>query len=117
MRLRHGTKGRLWNGIVTGFSQGVRVGSECDAYVADGSLFVKNSAIYNNATNYNNAGIIETDGSYGNTTSGPTLSGFIGVDPAGAIDPSSIDMWFSSANFRGAVEAGNDWTAGWTLSL
>jgi hypothetical protein len=115
MRLRHGTKGKLWNGLVTGFSQGVRVGTECDAYVADGSLAVKNSAVFNNGTNYNNAGTIETDPT--NTTSGPALSGYVGTDATDAIDPTTLDSWFSSATFKGAVESGNDWTAGWTLGL
>lgn len=115
MRLRHGTKGRLWNGLVTGFTQGVRVGSECDAYVADGSLFVKNSAIFDNATNFNNAGAIETDPT--NSTSGPTLNGYIGTDMNGAVDPSAVDPWFTSVTYKGAVPASDDWTAGWTLGL
>jgi len=115
LRLRHGTKGKLWNGLVTGFSQGVRVGSECDAYVIDGSLFVKNSAVYTNVANYNNAGTIETDPT--NTTSGPSLSGYLGTDPAGAVDPYTVDSWFTSVTFKGAVETGNDWTAGWTIGL
>ncbi len=115
MRLRHGTKGKLWNGLVTGFTQGVRVGSECDAYVADGSLFVKNSAIYSNATNFNNAGTIETDPT--NSVAGPSLTGFVGTDAAGAVDPSTVDAWFSSVSYKGAVPASDDWTTGWTLSL
>lgn len=115
MRLRHGTKGKLWNGLVTGFTQGVRVGSECDAYVADGSLAVKNTSTYGNATNYNNAGSIETDPT--NSTSGPSLSGYVGTEASGAVDPTSIDSWFSSASYKGAVPSGNDWTAGWTLNL
>ena len=115
MRLRHGTKGKLWNGLVTGFTQGVRVGSECDAYVADGSLFVKNSAIYSNATNFNNAGTIETDPT--NSVAGPSLTGFVGTDAAGAVDPSTVDAWFSSVTYKGAVPASDDWTTGWTLSL
>jgi hypothetical protein len=115
MRLRHGTKGKLWNGLVTGFTQGIRVGSECDAYVADGSLAVKNSAIYSNTTNFNNGGAIETDPT--NSTSGPALSGFVGTEAAGATDPSTIDSWFTSVTYKGAVPAGDDWTAGWTLGL
>ena len=115
MRLRHGTKGKLWNGLVTGFTQGVRVGSECDAYVADGSLFVKNSAIYSNATNFNNAGTIETDPT--NSVAGPSLTGFVGIDAAGAVDPSTVDAWFSSVTYKGAVPASDNWTTGWTLSL
>ena len=117
IRLRHGTKGKLWNGLITGFAQGIRVGSECDAYVTDGSLFVKNSALWNNVTNYNNAGIIETDVAYGNTTTSASLTGYIGTETAGAVDPSAVDSWFSSVTFKGAVQASDDWTAGWTLSL
>ena len=115
MRLRHGTKGKLYNGIVTGFAQGIRVGSECDAYVTDGSLAVKNAAIFDNVTPFNNAGTIGTDPS--NSQSGISLSGFVGSDASGAIDPTSLSSWFSSANYKGAVENGNDWTAGWTVAL
>jgi hypothetical protein len=117
LRLRHGTKGKLWNGLITGFAQGIRVGTECDAYVADGSLFVKNSALWNNTTTFNNAGIIETDVTYGNTTTSASLNGFIGTETAGAVDPSAVDSWFSSVTFKGAVQASDDWTAGWTLAL
>jgi len=114
-RLRHGTKAQLWNGLITGFSDGIRVGSECDAYVVDGSLFVKNSALFNNVNNYNNAGSIATDPT--NATSGPSLSGYIGIQNADAFDPSTIDNWFSPVEFKGAVEPGNDWTANWTTAL
>lgn len=114
-RLRHGTKAQLWNGLITGFSDGIRVGSECDAYVADGSLFVKNSALFNNVNNYNNAGSIATDPT--NSNSGPTLSGYIGIQNADAFDPSTIDNWFSPVEYKGAVEPGNDWTANWTTAL
>lgn len=115
MRLRHGTKGKLWNTIVTGFSQGIRVGSECDAYVADGSLAVKNSAIYGNGMNFNNAGAIGTDPT--NSTSGPSMSGIVGTEVMDATDPTSLDGWFSPATYKGAVPAGNDWTSGWTVAL
>ncbi|MEZ4737802.1 MAG: hypothetical protein R2818_00180 [Flavobacteriales bacterium] len=115
MRLRHGTKGKLWNALVTGFSKGVRVGSECDAYVNDGTLFVKNSSVFNNGANWDNAGTIGTDPT--NSTSGPTLSGYVGTDSNGAVDPSAVDSWFNSVLYKGAVEAGNDWTANWTVGL
>lgn len=115
MRLRHGTKGMLWNALVTGFSKGVRVGSECDANVADASLFVKNSSVFDNAANWDNAGTIATDPTNG--TTGPALSGYIGTDTNGAIDPSSLDSWFNSVLYKGAVEASNDWTANWTVGL
>ncbi len=117
LRLRHGTKGKLWNGLITGFAQGIRVDSECDAYVTDGSLFVKNSALWSNTANYNNAGIIETDVNYGNTTTSASLNGYVGTETTGAVDPSAVDSWFSSVTFKGAVQASDDWTAGWTLGL
>jgi len=85
--------------------------------VADGSLFVKNSALWNNTTTFNNAGIIETDVTYGNTTTSASLDGFIGTETAGAVDPSAVDSWFSSVTFKGAVQASDDWTAGWTVAL
>lgn len=115
LRLRHGTKGKLWNGLITGFAQAIRVGSECDAYVIDGSLAVKNTDLFSNVTNFNNAGAIGTDPSI--SLSGPTLNGYIGTDASNAVDPSTVNAWFNSVNFRGAVEASNDWTAGWTVGL
>lgn len=115
LRLRHGTKGKLYNGIVTGFTQGIRVGSECDAWVADGSLSVKNTAIFNNATQFNNATAFENDAT--NSTGAVNLTGYLGVDASGAVDPSTIDSWFTSVNFRGAVDASDDWTTGWTIGL
>jgi hypothetical protein len=115
MRLRHGTKGKLYNGIVTGFIQGVRVGIECDAYVADGSLALKNSSVFGNTTAYNNAAAFESDAT--NSSSNIGLNGYVGSDAAGAVDPLTLDSWFSTAPFKGAVEAGNDWTSGWTIGL
>jgi hypothetical protein len=114
-RLRHGTQGKLWNGLITGFSKGVRIGTECDAHVADGTLFVKNSSVFDNGANWDNAGAIETDPT--NSTSGPALTGYVGTDANGATDPSAVDGWFSNATFKGAVESGNDWTANWTVGL
>ena len=115
IRLRHGTKGKLYNGIVTGFTQGLRVGSECNAHVADGSLSLKNSAIFNNTTGFNNAEAMENDPS--NSIATIALSGYVGSDANGALDPSGLNSWFSSASFKGAVESGNDWTVGWTREL
>ncbi len=114
-RLRHGTKGKLWNGLVTGFSKGIRVGTECDAFVADGTLFVKNSGVFGNGADWDNAGSIGSDPT--NTTSGPSLSGYLGTDTNGAVDPSIVDPWFSSVNYKGAVDPTNDWTVNWSVRL
>ena len=39
---------------------------------------------------------------------------YVGVVDGGA-DVASIDNFFSAAAYRGAVQADDDWTAGWTL--
>ena len=101
--------------MVTGFSKGIRVGTECDAFVADGTLFVKNSGVFGNGADRDNAGSIGSDPT--NTTSGPSLSGYLGTDTNGAVDPSIVDPWFSSVNYKGAVDPTNDWTVNWSVRL
>jgi len=33
-----------------------------------------------------------------------------------AVDPDTVDSWFDSTDYRGAVESSaNDWTEGWTF--
>ena len=41
------------------------------------------------------------------------LVGFRGIYNTNAIDPSTINSWFTSVNFVGAVNPSNDWTDGW----
>lgn len=119
IRLRHGTKGKLWNGIVTGFENGIKVGTECDPHVAAAELFVRNSVVYsNNAANYSNCGTFDPANETSNSSADPgVLNGYVGTQSAGAADPSTIDGWFTSVSFKGAVESGNDWTTGWTVAL
>ena len=42
-----------------------------------------------------------------------SLVGFRGTYEANAIDPSTINSWFTPAKYVGAVSSNNDWTLGW----
>ncbi|MFD0861046.1 multidrug transporter [Sungkyunkwania multivorans] len=41
------------------------------------------------------------------------ISGFRGSYTANAFDPTTLDAWFSSATFVGALQEGDTWTSGW----
>ncbi len=123
MRLREGTKGKIHNAIVTGFqSRGVRVSdTQTDANVADGSLTLTNSIVFDNDDNVRNFDGTATSWATtnGNSTdgSGLTLTGPVGVVNTGALDPTTLGSFFSAASFIGAIDPANNWMAGWTLAV
>ncbi len=112
MRLREGTKGKIYNAIVTSFPKsGVRVSNEqTTSNMNDGSLLVSNSIIFDNGTNFKDCAPFESV----NYTTPVSLNGYVGTEVTGAVDPSTKDSWFESATYIGAVKTGNDWTTGWT---
>jgi len=89
MRLREGTKGKIYNAYVTGFPKyGVRVSDEVTlANMAAGELFVANSMIGGNGTDFKDC---------------DTFQNFQAV---------LTDGWFLPDT---EVGAGDAWTAGWT---
>ena len=112
MRLREGTKGKIYNAIVTKFPKaGIRVSNEqTTTNMNDGSLLVSNSIIFDNGTDFKDCDPFEKI----NSTTSVALDGYIGTETNGAANPTAIDSWFDAANYIGAVETGKDWTAGWT---
>jgi len=118
MRLREGTKGIIHNAIVTGFPKnGVRVSdSVTTTNMNNTDLVLANSIVFNNGTDWKDCDPFMNDATNAGTTA--TLSGgFIGTVTDNAIDPTTLDAWFSSAVYIGAVSSGTNWTAGWTKSL
>lgn len=120
--LRHGTKGMITNALVINFSQhGVQVADECLPYVASTELSVVNSRVYDNGvvdedgSNYQNAEAFRTDAS-NMVEDELDMDGFVGSEPI-AFDPASLDSWFISAPYVGAVPADNNWTANWVQLL
>jgi hypothetical protein len=133
LKLREGTKGKLMNVVVTGFpKRGCQV--EHDVTISNmdaGSLTFMNSIIDNvspfkftksdesDATGVNN--FADAANNNATATDGSLvgfLSGYVGTTATGAANPqSALGAWFDAANYVGAVQAGSDWTAGWTKAL
>lgn len=123
MRLRHGTKGHIYNAIVTGFPKhGIRVSdAQTTTNMGNGDLEVFNSVSFGNnlgggGANWKDCDLFANDATNGDTDPG-VLNGYIGTVATDAVDPTSLDAWFNAGSFKGAVESGNDWTQGWTREL
>ena len=88
MRLREGTKGKIFNTYVTGFPKyGIRVSDEVTLQnVENGELFVANSLVEGNGTDYKDC------------------DSFIGLTDT------VVDEWFYIDN---TIGSGDYWTEGW----
>lgn len=118
MRLREGTKGKIYNAIVTGFPKnGVRVSGETTTTNMDnGDLIVKSTISSPLATApWKDCAAFENDAT--NATSGAGLNGFVGTVTDNATDASTLGAWFTGVTYIGAVPTNNNWTAGWTTEL
>ncbi len=132
IELRRGTKLRMFNTVGYGFFKPVRFSNDVTLdNVDNGSLTITNS-IFNWASGKSweyapNEGSPAYDGNkpFDEAESNNTASNASNGAPAGitdrykgkleedkAIDPKSIDSWFSEAKFKGAVDPANDWTSG-----
>ncbi|MBK6629237.1 MAG: hypothetical protein IPG35_16865 [Flavobacteriales bacterium] len=118
VRLRHGTRGRLYNGLVAGagVGSGIRVSDSCSTWMDQGLLICRNTTAYGFATNWKDCDPFASDATNSATDPG-VLSGYVGTENANAVDPTTLDSWFSPATYKGAVPAGDEWTSGWTLPL
>ncbi len=127
MRLRHGTKGKIHNALVTGFAAyGIRADDDATtgANVTDESLIVTNSIVFKSDAGNFTKGSFGKAGSVWETTndnstdgSSITLNDGVGVSTTGAVDPTSAygTSWFTSVSQIGAVDPSNNWLAGWAL--
>jgi hypothetical protein len=90
MRLREGIKGKIFNTYVTGFPKyGIRVSDEVTLQnVANGELFVANSLVEGNGTDYKDC------------------ESFIGLTDT------LVDEWFYIDN---TIGSGDYWTEGWVI--
>lgn len=118
MRLREGTKGKIYNAIVTGFPKnGIRVSdSITNVNMLNNELILKSSIVYANGTDWKDCGSFTPANETSNTDVDPgVLTGYVGTTTTNAFDPTTLGTWFTPATFVGAVESTNDWTAGWTV--
>ena len=131
--LRAGTHIRLYNALVAGKPNGLEVQTpETDASLSDASSVI-NSVLL--ATQFINDGSYEDESGQDATGDvryqltdfkaggnevyydvASVLNGFRGVVTTGATDVSKVDSWFDAANYIGAVDPSDDWTAGgWAI--
>jgi trimeric autotransporter adhesin len=127
--LRAGTNAQLANFIVTGptgMGECLEFDSnETKALAAAGSLTMTHSVIAcPEAFKGDLANGTTTEqwflGQTANSTAAnmaAVVDGIYTIDATTAKDMSSVDSFFDNVDFIGAVKAGNDWTAGWTVGL
>ncbi len=124
IKLREGTKGKLHNFVTYGFSSGVEVEhDETLANMEAGSLILANSSIYGpkSWSFKNTAGAAFTgDKLFSAEVSNVAdvlvkpafISGkYLGTTEANALDPKTLDAWFTSAKYQGAVPANDNWVS------
>ncbi len=136
IEFRRGTKANIVNFVGYGFTNGVRVSDDSTIVnLLDGSLSVKDAYIsapdgkvfqYNptaggkfvdDAGKYNGGKPWETEASIQATTTNTAPDAISDkykgkVDEANAVDPKTLDSWFSDGKFKGAVDPAADWTSG-----
>ncbi|WP_144391952.1 hypothetical protein [Pleionea sediminis] len=126
--LRHGTAGELYNFVITGpggMGECLEVDSftETQANAESGDLTMENSVVAcENGENFKGmaTSTLTTEdwflGQTGNATAATmadVVNGYTTVSANAARDMNAVDSWFDSVDFVGAVNADNDWTAGW----
>lgn len=123
LRLRAGTKGKFYNVVVVNsMKNGVRVSDEAPSTqtadnMADGSLLVTSTINVSNGTTWKDCDKFMNDPKNA-VTDASFLNGYIGTySGSESTDPSTLGSFFNAANYIGAVQASDDWTAGWTKAL
>ncbi|MEP1741280.1 MAG: hypothetical protein ABJI60_07720 [Kangiellaceae bacterium] len=126
--LRHGTAGELYNVLITGpagMGECLEVDSfpETQANAESGALIMQNSVVAcENGENFKGNATATTTtedwflaqtGNSVEATMADVITGYETATSAAAADMNSIDSWFDSPDFIGAVGEDNDWTAGW----
>ncbi len=114
LKLRAGTGGQFYNFVIYGFNHGVDVQHDLTvANVPAGDLLIANSDIFGpNLWKFSPALPGENPWNSVSTSADDTpsyMQGYIGTSAQGAIDPKTLDSWFESANYKGAVQASNNW--------
>jgi len=128
VRLRAGTAGSLWNFAIiggAGYANCLRInGAESEANATAGTLLMANSVVACEAeSNFGNdftniwftgdvTNSIATVNALGLGTNGYQPEAGSSLLGAGA-DPSTVNSFFDSVDYVGAMDENTDWTAGW----
>ncbi|GAB58128.1 hypothetical protein [Rheinheimera nanhaiensis] len=127
--LRAGTNAKLHNFVITGpagMGECLELAStETKAFAIDGSLEMTHSVIacaepftgdLGNGTSTEQWFLGQTGNSVA-ANQAAVLDGIFTIDATAPKDMTAVDSFFEAVDFIGAVEAANDWTAGWTVGL
>ena len=127
--LRAGTNAQLANFVITGpdgMGECLEFDSaETKALAAAGSLTMTHSVVacaepfkgdLGNGTT-TEQWFLAQEGNSVAANQAAVLDGIFTIDASTPKDMSAVDSFFEAVDFVGAVEAGNDWTAGWTVGL
>jgi len=115
IRLRAGTNIKLYNVLVAGKPSSVTVATtETAQSFIDGKsviehLYADNAFVYESVTDL----ALSTKEGNGINQTFAFTNGYVGTVDGGK-DLSSSDSFFTKATYKGAVQASDDWTAGWT---
>ena len=127
--LRAGTNAQLANFVITGptgMGECLEFDSnETKALAAAGSLTMTHSVIACAEPFKGDLGNGTTTeqwflGQAGNSTAAAmnaVVNGIFTIDATAPKDMKAVNSFFDTVDFIGAVKAGNDWTAGWTVGL
>ena len=127
--LRAGTNAKLHNFVITGpagMGECLELDStETKAFAIDGSLEMTNSVIACNEPTVGDLGngttteqwFLAQEGNSLAANQAAVLDGIFTIDATAPKDMTVVDDFFEAVDFIGAVDAANDWTAGWTVGL
>jgi trimeric autotransporter adhesin len=124
MRLRRGTKGQIWNSVLSGWGPCVQVTeAQTIANVADDSLTVRNLVFSCTSAVGGEADVLQAGqdltAAPANVVAGdPLLSGWQpgAGSPARGIGAGPSDAFFDTVDYAGAFDGTTDWSAGWIES-
>ena len=116
VRLRAGTQVEMYNALICGKGKVLTVETtETENALSDGTSKLENVSIDGELESENN---IYTNDMFAAATGNLTKQAFewsdlyVGTEEGGA---APADGFFTTANYKGAVAADNNWTSGWTL--
>lgn len=126
LKLREGTKGKLHNFVVYNFSNGIDIEhNKSISNMTDGSLVFKNSDLSNakpfafkptsGSPAFTGINAFESALYLNTITNSSTKPSYItgvyvGTSTTNSVDAKTLDSFFASANYKGAVPANADWT-------
>jgi hypothetical protein len=122
VRVRNGSFGKLYNGIVTQMPENaIRFDNFTAADLGVRGVFANSYLFNNRRDNHSGSLLFIEQARFGNTlgaVAGIDLNNFVGSG-ASTFNPQTLGAFFSAARFSGAIEnAANDWTrGGWVREL